>query len=40
MWHSNMIGIFIEHGQMKIGIILRCYKVKTLSGCMITGVLL
>ena len=39
MWHSDMIGIFVEHGQIKIGIILRC-KMKTLSGCMMTGVLL
>ena len=25
---------------MKIGIILRCHKIKTLLGCMMTGVLL
>ncbi len=35
-----MNGIFMEHGQMKIGIILRCYNVKTLSGHTMTGVLL
>ncbi len=40
MWHSDMNGIFVEHGQIKIGIILRCCKMKTLSGCMMTGVLL
>ncbi len=31
-------GIFMEHGQMKIGIILRCHKMKTLFGRMMTGV--
>ncbi len=40
MWHSNMNGIFVEDGQMKIGIILRCYKMKTLFGCMMIGVFL
>ena len=35
-----MIGICVQHGQVKIGIILRCHNVKTLSGCMMTGVLL
>ncbi len=40
MWHSNINGIFVQHGQMKIGIILRCCKMKTLFGCMMTGVLL
>ncbi len=39
MWHSDMNGIFMEHGQMKIGIILRCRKMKTLFGHM-TGVFL
>ncbi len=40
MWHSDMNGIFMEHGQMKIGIILKCHKMKTLFGCMMTSVLL
>ncbi len=38
MWHSNTNGIFVEHGRMKIGIILRCHKMKTLFGRMMTGV--
>ncbi len=25
MWHSDTNGIFVEHGWMKIGIILRCH---------------
>ena len=40
MWHNNTIGIFISHSQMKIGMILRCHKIKILSGHMMTGVLL
>ncbi len=40
MWHSDMNGIFMEHGWMKIGIILRCHKMKTLFGRMMTGVFL
>ena len=40
MWHSNTNGIFVEHGWMKIGIILRCRKMKTLFGHMMTGVFL
>ncbi len=40
MWHSDTNGICVEHGQVKIRIILRCHKMKTLSGCMMTGVLL
>ncbi len=39
MWHSNINGTFMEPGQMKIGMILRCHKMKTLFGCMMTGVL-
>ncbi len=40
MWHGNTIGILIQRGEMKIGMILRCHKMKTLLGCMMTGVLL
>ncbi len=40
MWHSDTNGISVEHGQMKIGIILRYHKMKTLFGCMMTGVFL
>ncbi len=40
MWHSDTNGIFMEHGQMKIDIIFRCHNVKTLSGHMMTSVLL
>ena len=40
MWYNNMNGIFMEHGQMKIGIILRCHKMKTMFGCMMTSVFL
>ncbi len=40
MWHSDMNGIFVEHSQMKMEIILRCHKMKTLFGCMMTSVLL
>ncbi len=34
------MGFFVEYGHMKIGIILRCHKMKTLFGCMMTSVLL
>ncbi len=40
MWHSDTNGICVQHGQMNIGIILRYHNVKTLSGHMMTGVLL
>ncbi len=40
MWHSNMNGIFVEYSWMKIGIILRCHKMKRLFGCVMTGVFL
>ncbi len=40
MWHSDMNRIFMEHGQMKIAIILRCHKMKTLFGHTMTGVFL
>ncbi len=40
MWHSDTNGICMEHCQMKIEIILRCCKIKILSGCMMTGVFL
>ncbi len=40
MWDRETYGFFVEHGQMKIGIILRCRKIKTLFGCMMTGVFL
>ena len=40
MWHSNTNRIFVECGQMKIGIILRCHRMKTLFGHMMIGVFL
>ncbi len=40
MWHSNMNGIFVKHSQMKIWIILRCHKMKTLLAHMMIGVFL